>query len=148
MKIILTQDVKGTGKKGEIKEVSDGFARNFLIKKGLAIIVTKDLIVKQVAKETKIKKEKTIAQKQIEKDFSKVNKKTIVFKEKVNDKDILYAAIDNKRIVEEVFSQLKLKLDKKQVILKETIKNIGNFEVKITFKNFSDAILFISILKE
>lgn len=148
MKIILTQDVKGTGKKGEIKEVSDGFARNFLIKKGLAIIVTKDLIVKQVAKETKIKKEKTIAQKQIEKDFSKVNKKTIVFKEKVNDKDILYAAIDNKRIVEEVFNQLKLKLDKKQVILKETIKNIGNFEVKITFKNFSDAILFISILKE
>jgi large subunit ribosomal protein L9 len=148
MKIILTQDVKGTGKKGEIKEVSDGFARNFLIKKGLAIIVTKDLIVKQVAKETKIKKEKTIAQKQIEKDFSKVNKKTIVFKEKVNDKDILYAAIDNKRIVEEVFNQLKLKLDNKQVILIETIKNIGNFEFKITFKNFSDAILFISILKE
>ena len=56
MKIILNQDVKGTGKKGDIKEVSDGYARNFLLKKKLANMITKSVLVK--TKEKKNKQEK------------------------------------------------------------------------------------------
>lgn len=148
MKIILTQDVKGTGKKGEIKEVSDGYARNFLIKKSLASIVTNELLSKKIAKENKACKDKKIAEKEIEKKFTKINKQKITITGKVNDSDILYAAIDEKKIVEEVAKQLKVNIDKKQVVLENPIKKISKVEVKINFQNFNEAVLFVAVLKE
>jgi len=70
MKVILLKDAKGIGKKDEIKEVSDGYARNFLIKRGLAIVVNKDVIVKVKAKAEKVKRDE-IKDKKREKQLSK-----------------------------------------------------------------------------
>jgi|AntAceMinimDraft_4_1070372.scaffolds.fasta_scaffold10038_2 large subunit ribosomal protein L9 len=148
MKIILNQDVKGTGKKGDIKEVSDGYARNFLLKKKLANMITKSVLVKTKEKKNKQEKLKINKKKEIEKNFSKINKKKIILNEKVSAQENLYATVDEKRILKEVENQLNIKLDKKQINLKNPIKKIGEYELVIKFRDFSDAILFISILKE
>ncbi len=147
MKIILTQDVKGTGKKGEIKEVSEGFARNFLINKKLAQIATKDILLKEKAKAQKQDKEKEKQNLDLQKQFSRVNKQKIYISEKVNDKNILYATIDEKRIIEELQKQLKATIEKKQITM-EHIKQIGDYKIKIDFAGGLSAILFVLVSKE
>ncbi|MEG0250644.1 MAG: 50S ribosomal protein L9 [Peptostreptococcus sp.] len=131
MKVILLKDVKGTGKKGELKEVSDGYARNFLIKKKFAIEASntnvKELDEKQKSKERKAQieyEEAVLLGKQME-DVS------IVIEAKAGDGGRLFGSITSKEIAEQLKKQKSIDVDKRKITLDEPIRSLGSRFVDI-----------------
>ena len=129
MKILLLKDVKGLGKAGEIKNAKDGYARNFLIPKGLAKVAT-DEVIKEWQEEEKRKEEER--KKEIAKlnDIkSKLEDLTIVIKHKLGANGHLYGAITNKEVSEKL-KELGFDIDKKDINMKQ-IKAVGEYEIDI-----------------
>lgn len=131
MKVILLKDVKGTGKKGEIKEVSDGYARNFLLKKGAAVEATgtnmKELDEKAKSKERK----KLIAYEEavlLGKQMEEVN---IVIEAKAGEGGRLFGSITSKEIAEQLKKQKNIDVDKRKISLDEPIRSLGSRFVDI-----------------
>ena len=131
MKVILTQDVKGQGKKGEVKNVSDGYANNFLIKKGLAVPATNDnmniLKNKNASEEHK---------RQVELDNAKALKdqiegKEIVIETKGGEGGKLFGSITSMDIADGIKKTLKVDVDKRKILLKDNIKLAGVYEVEV-----------------
>jgi len=131
MKIILIQDVKGTGKKGEIKDVSDGYARNFLIKKGFAKVASKHAIEDVAAKKRRVEKQKNNQEKADRKMIRSIDNKSIHLKERVNDDGKLYAAIHADEIVSAVATELGLAVDKRYIKISKPIKEVGTHSVEV-----------------
>ncbi len=131
MKVIFTQDVKGSGKKGEIKNVSDGYARNFLISKGLAVEATNknlsDLAGKQASEQHKIEVEKENANKIRE----IINDKKVTITAKAGASGKLFGAVTSGNIAEFIEKQYGQKIEKKKISLKSDIKNFGTYEADI-----------------
>ncbi|NLJ17183.1 MAG: 50S ribosomal protein L9 [Clostridiales bacterium] len=127
MKVILLKDVKGTGKKGEIKEVKDGYAQNFLIKRGLAQEATNEnlnILEGQKASaqhkiDVAIKNAKDIAQ--------KIEGKTLKITAKAGQGGKLFGSVTAKEISENIKSQLGCDVDKKKISLTSDIKTFGKF---------------------
>ena len=126
MKVILTQDVKGKGKKGQMIEVSDGYARNFMLPKKLAIEATADAIntmkMNDKATQERIAREKAEAL-EISK---KLRAMTLVVKAKGGGAGRLFGAVTNAEIASALEKQ-GIKLDKRKIVLNETIKNVGTY---------------------
>lgn len=131
MKVILLQDVKTVGKKGEVVEVSDGYAKNFLIKKKLGIEAdAKNL------NDLKLKKandEKVAAENLADaKEFAKlIETKTVVVKLKAGEGGKTFGSVSSKEIAQEAKSQFDLDIDKKKIVLNEAIKSFGTVEVPV-----------------
>ena len=126
MKVILTQDVKGKGKKGQMIEVSDGYARNFMLPKKLAIEATPDAIntmrMNDKATQERIAREKAEAL-----DTSKkLREMTVVVKAKGGGAGRLFGSVTNAEIADALAKQ-GVKLDKRKIVLSETIKNVGTY---------------------
>ena len=126
MKIILLQDVKGKGKKGQMIEVSDGYARNFMLPKKLAIEATPDaintMIMNDKATQERIAREKAEAL-EISK---KLRAMTLVVKAKGGGAGRLFGAVTTAEIASALEKQ-GVKLDKRKIVLNETIKNVGTY---------------------
>lgn len=128
MKVVLLKDVKGTGKKGEIKEVADGFATNFLFKNNMAKRADSNAInennmqksAQNFHKQEEIKEAKELA-KQIE-------GKLITLKIKCGANGKMFGSVTSKEIADALIKE-NIKLDKKKIDLKEPIKNIGVYKV-------------------
>lgn len=133
MKVILLKDVKGTGKKGEVKEVSDGYARNFLLPKKMAVVAdntaVKELNEKNKAAENKAQKEYEAAV-ELGKKMEEMN---IVIYSKAGDGGRLFGSITSKDIAEQLKKQHDIVIDKRKVLLNEPIRALGstNVEIKI-----------------
>ena len=126
MKVILLQDVKGKGKKGQMIEVSDGYARNFMLPKKLAIEATPDAIntmrMNDKATQERIAREKAEALA-----ISKQRREmTVVVKAKGGGAGRLFGAVTNAEIASALEKQ-GVKLDKRKIVLNETIKNVGTY---------------------
>ena len=126
MKVILLQDVKGKGKKGQMIEVSDGYARNFMLPKKLAIEATPDAIntmrMNDKATQERIAREKAEAL-EVSK---KLRAMTLVVKAKGGGAGRLFGAVTNAEIATALEKQ-GVKLDKRKIVLNETIKNVGTY---------------------
>ncbi|OGE81114.1 MAG: 50S ribosomal protein L9 [Candidatus Doudnabacteria bacterium RIFCSPLOWO2_02_FULL_48_8] len=123
MKIILTKDVPGFGRAGEIKEASDGYARNFLLRRRLALPATAELLAKvQIEEQTRQNRLKEQEESAGALKY-KLEAKTFVVKAKAN-KDRLFAAIHEKNIA------AATGLDAKQIVISEPIKTLGMHEVE------------------
>ena len=126
MKVILLTDVKGKGKKGQLLEVSDGYARNFMLPKKLAIEATPDAIntmkMNDKATQERIAREKAAAL-EISK---KLRSMTLVVKAKGGGAGRLFGAVTNAEIAAALEKQ-GVKLDKRKIVLNETIKNVGTY---------------------
>lgn len=131
MKVILNQDVKGHGKKGDMVEVSDGYARNFLLPRKLAKEATKENInVMQGQKESQeYRKKKELEEAQEIK--AKVEAVTVVMKAKAGENGKLFGSVTSKDIAEELKMQHHIKIDKKKFVLPDGIKTLGVTEVEI-----------------
>lgn len=145
MKVILKEDVKALGKKGKVCEVSDGYARNFLIPRGLAVEATQgnvqDLAHKQKQEEQRKQKEKEAAL-----DLAaRIETMDVVLKVKVGEKGRLFGSVTNKEIAEVLENEYKLKLDKRKIELKETIKAIGEHTVTVKLHPEVNATLKIKV---
>ena len=130
MKVILLQDVQGTGKKGEIKEVKDGYARNCLIRKGLAQEATNaNLNLLQGQKDSaqhkldvEIANAKDIA--------SKLDGKTVVVTAKAGQNDRLFGTVTSKEVSASIKKSLGLDVDKKKINIAMKIEGFGDFSAE------------------
>ena len=131
MIVILQQDVKGTGKKGDVVKVSDGYARNVLIPKGIAKEATEGN-VRNLNRQKEIAAEKNAAQKAAaEATAAKLNESSVTIKAKGGDGGRLFGSVTNKDIADALKEQLDVKIDKKKIELKNAIKNEGEFTAKV-----------------
>jgi large subunit ribosomal protein L9 len=131
MKVILLKDVKGTGKKGEVKEVSDGYARNFLLARKLAVVADntaiKELQEKNKSQEIRAQKEYEAAV-ELGKKMEELN---IVIYSKSGEGGRLFGSITSKDIAEQVKKQYNIEVDKRKITLDEPIRVLGSRFVEI-----------------
>ncbi|MBQ9936738.1 MAG: 50S ribosomal protein L9 [Oscillospiraceae bacterium] len=131
MKVILKADVKGNGKKGEIINVSDGYARNFLFPKGLAVEANAQAMNEyNNAVSSKEYKEKLLIE-AAQKNKSVLDKAEIVIKAKAGQGGRLFGSVTTKEIAAEIKNKLSLDIDKKKISLDSDIKAFGTFNVPI-----------------
>lgn len=131
MKVMLTQDVKGQGKKDQIIEVSDGYARNFLLPKKLAVIADAKAVNeaknKEASKLHKIETEKAEAKAIAE----KLSKTTVKITESAGNDNRLYGAVTSKDIAERLVREHGITVDKKKIVMAEPIKTFGTYKVEV-----------------
>ena len=130
MKVILLQDVKGKGKKGQMLEVSDGYARNFMLPKKLAIEATPDAIntmkMNDKATQERIAKEKAAALET----SKKLRELTLVVKAKGGGAGKLFGAVTNDAIANALKANAGIELDKRKIVISDPIKNVGTYTVQ------------------
>ena len=130
MKVIFNVDVKGQGKKGELKEVSDGYARNFLLPKNLASEATVDNInalkLKEKAKANQIAKEKAAAMETAE----KLSGIQVTIRAKAGNGGKLFGAVTSQEISKALKEQHGIEIEKNKIVMKDSIKNFGSYTVK------------------
>ena len=147
MKVILQQDVKGQGKKGELKEVSDGYARNFLFPKKLAVEATADNIntmkLQEKAKQAQIAKEKAEAKENAE----KLKECTVKIVAKAGSNGKLFGAVTSKEISDALAAQYKIEIEKNKIVQADPIKTYGSFEVKVKLGHEISATLKVMVVE-
>ncbi|QGU96735.1 50S ribosomal protein L9 [Clostridium bovifaecis] len=130
MKLILLKDVKGQGKKGEVINSSDGYARNFLIPKGLAKEAT-DANMHILNKQQEAERKKKLAETEAaQKLAEELRNKEVKIQAKAGEGGRLFGAITSKDIAAELKNQCKVEIDKKKIVV-GTIKNIGTYEAEV-----------------
>ena len=131
MKVILQQDVKGQGKKGQLVNVSDGYARNFLFPKSLAIEANNANLnvmnTQNKAKEHKLEKEKETAM-ALKKELEATS---IEITAKAGQGGKLFGAVTSKEIAEKIMTDYKIDIDKRKIVMDEPIKNFGQYTLEV-----------------
>ena len=131
MKVILLQDVKGKGKKGQMLEVSDGYARNFMLPKKLAVEATADAI-NTMRMNDKAAAEKAAKERAEALEISKQLKELIlVVTAKGGGAGRLFGSVTNQEIADALKAKTGIALDKRKIMISEPIKNVGTYTVKI-----------------
>ncbi|MBE6853469.1 MAG: 50S ribosomal protein L9 [Ruminococcus sp.] len=131
MKVIFTQDVKGSGKKGEIKNVSDGYARNFLLSKGLAVEANAQNLSELKSKQSSIQHKIDVEKAEAQKIADSINGKKLTITAKAGASGKLFGAVTSSQISDEISAQFGFKIDKKKISLKSEIKNFGEYEADV-----------------
>lgn len=147
MKVIFLDNVKGQGKKNEIKEVSTGYANNYLIAKGLAMAAT-DSNLKMLDRQ--IKDNKTKQQSELENSLKikdKIEKEKLIFRIKTGEKDKVFGSISSKQIEKELIDK-NYQIEKKQIKINNNLSTLGLHCVKIILEQKVEADLQIEIIKE
>jgi len=147
MKVILLKDIPNTGKKHDIKEVSAGFARNFLFLKGLAIVADAESLKNLEAKKKADNQKAEQELKETEKIVAKLNGSEVEIKVKAGDEGQLFESINKQKIAEHL-KEMGLNISKDQVDLEAPIKETGEFPVKLRFDHNLEADIRIIISKE
>ncbi|AMD95434.1 50S ribosomal protein L9 [Leptotrichia sp. oral taxon 847] len=131
IKVILTETIKGIGKKDEIIEVKDGYANNFLLNKNKAVLATPENINKLQKKNEKIKKnhERDVKEANELKDI--LAKKEIVLKVKAGENGKVFGSIGAKEIAEAIKDQLNIEIDKKKISSNTRVKDLGLHKVEL-----------------
>jgi len=145
VKVLLIKDVKSLGKAGEVKEVKDGYGKNFLIAKGFAKHATPEIIQehkkmvaqKEAEEKAEIERLKTLAQ--------KLDKIEIVIKKKVGENGHLFGAVTKEEIAEALKAQHDIEIDKKDITEKKAIKTIGEHSVDLKLGHGIHATLHVDV---
>ena len=148
MQIILKKDVKGAGKAGDVVKVSDGYARNRLIPGGFAVEATPSNLAR-------VKREKANHEAQIALDKAEANQvkkvledKTIRLKTRVGEGGKLFGSVTSMDIADAIKEQTRLDIDKKKIVLKKPIKEIGEHEVEVKLYTEISADIKVAITEE
>ena len=131
MKVIFLQDVKGSGKKGEVKNVADGYARNMLFPKNLAAPANAENMNKLNAQKSSEQFRIDTERKNAQESAEKLEGKRVVVKAKAGPNDRLFGSVTAGNVAEEIEKQFGVKIDKKKITLSTDIKNFGSYRAVI-----------------
>jgi large subunit ribosomal protein L9 len=147
MKIILKEDIKKLGKMGQIVDVADGYARNYLVPKGLAVEAsTKN--VRSLEHEKKIIQEKARKHKDSAQDLaSRISAMTLTIKAKAGEEEKLFGSVTTMDIAEALLTQ-GVEIEKKKIVLEEPIKRLGSYSVQIKLHPDVSVPLTIEVIQE
>ncbi len=148
MKVILQQDVKGQGKKGQMVEVSEGYARNFLLPRKIAVPATADAIntmnLKEKARKAEEARQKALAEETAE----KLKECMVKLTARAGAGGKLFGAVTTKEISEGLQKQFGIDIPKQKLVLEEPIKAFGNYEVKARLGFEVVATVYVSVFEE
>jgi large subunit ribosomal protein L9 len=130
MKVIFQEDVRGQAKKGEMKEVSDGYARNFLLPRGIALQATAESM--NILKQQEKKKQRQIEKEKAEaaEIAARMDGLIVTIHAKAGESGRLFGAVTSKEISEALMQQHGVFIDKQKIVQAEPIKSFGNFELR------------------
>ena len=148
MKVILQQDVKGQGKKGQMIEVSEGYGRNFLLPRKLAIPATADAINTMNLKEKAKKAEEARLKAEAQDVAEKLKECTVKLTAKAGNRGKLFGAVTTKEISEGLAKQYGLNIPKQKLVLDEPIKAFGGYQVKAKLGFEITATVKVSVTEE
>ena len=131
MKVIFLQDVKGQGKKGEVKTVPIGYANNFLLKNNLAEEATPGNLRKLKAQQNRVAEEEQAEKEAAEKIKEKLDKVKVEIKAKSGEAGRLFGSITSKQIADELKKQHDVKVDRRRIDLKDPIRSLGQEKVTV-----------------
>ena len=148
MRVIFLKDVKGKGKKGEIKNVADGYAHNFLLKQGLAVEATggnMKTLENQKNKEAQLAQEELENAKKLKESLEKL---TVELQAKSGDGGRIFGSITSKQIADAMQKQHKVKLDKRKIDLENPIRSLGYTKVPVKLHHEVTAILNVHVKEQ
>ena len=148
MKVILLGDIKGVGKKDQVIEASDGYARNFLFPKKLAVEANNENMSKLKSKQESNKFRKDTKKKEAEELAKKLTGIMLKIKVRAGENGKIFGGVTSKEISEGLKKDYKIEIDKKKITIKETIKNLGRYTADIKFGDGVNAELTINITAE
>ncbi|HZJ82714.1 MAG TPA: 50S ribosomal protein L9 [Clostridia bacterium] len=131
MKVILLEDVKGSGVKGDVVNVNDGHGRNYLIPRGLAMEANTSNLTELKNRERAEQKRKQAAADQARKMADKLSRVNIIIKTKSGENGKLFGSVTNKEIASELKKQHNLNVDRKKIVLQEPIKQLGELVLDV-----------------
>jgi large subunit ribosomal protein L9 len=131
MKVLLIQDVDKLGSAGDVKEVSGGYGRNYLMPKGLAVLATRGQVKQAEERVAQQRKRTDAARKDAEALAARISGQTLRFTARVGELDRLYGSITSADIAEKILSQTGVEIDRRKIDLDESIKRIGIYPIKI-----------------
>ena len=147
MQVILTQDVKGTGKKGQLCKVADGYARNFLLKKGLAVEATSGAVNEMKAKQASKEHHAAVERQAAQDTADQLNEKTVKIFAKAGAGGKLFGSVTAKEIGEAVKKNLGVEVDKRKISVAE-IKAFGTYEAEIKLHPGISANVYVVVGEE
>jgi large subunit ribosomal protein L9 len=148
MKVILKQDVRSLGRRGETKEVADGYARNFLFPKGLAIEATPGN-VKILADQKEFAVKREMHDEAEAKELAKqIQGMVITFKAKTGENGRLFGSITAKDVADQILNSAKVELDKRKLEIDDSIKTLGNHPVKVHIYKGITAEITVNVIAE
>ena len=148
MKVILQQDVKGQGKKGQMVEVSEGYARNFLLPRKLAIAATTDAINTMNLKEKARKAEEARQKAEAEATVEKLKECMVKLTAKAGNGGRLFGAVTTKEISEGLKAQFGVDIPKQKLVLDEPIKAFGSYQIKAKLGFEVVGTVYVSVFEE
>lgn len=147
MEVVLLEDVKALGKKGQLVKVNDGYARNFILPKKLGVEATaknlNDLKLKK-ANEAKVAAEQLAEAKEL---AAKIDEMSVTVSIKAGEGGRTFGSVSTKEIAKAAAEQLKLDIDKKKMVMPEPIKSLGSFEVPIKLHKDVTAKLRVKVVE-
>ena len=148
MKVILQQDVKGQGKKGQMVEVSEGYARNYLLPRKLAILATPDAINTMNLKEKARKAEEARQKAEAEATVEKLKECQVKLTAKAGNGGRLFGAVTTKEISEGLKAQFSIDIPKQKLVLDEPIKSFDSYQIKAKLGFEVVGTVYVSVFEE
>ena len=147
MKVILKEDVEGLGNAGDVVNVKDGYARNYLIPRGLAVRAT-DRSVKGLEKQRRLILERINKERRRIQNFAeKLQETTVIIKKKAGDEGKLFGSVTSRDIAE-ALEAIGMEVDRKKIVLDEPIKSLGTYTVKVKLPYSVEAELKVEVVPE
>lgn len=146
MEVIFIKDLKNQGKKGDIKNVKDGYAENFLIKNGYAVKKTKEALAKLSHEQQKKKEQDELQKQQALQEKEKLDKVLLEFKVKTGQQDKVFGSISIKQIKDELTKQ-GYKIEKSAIDIQNPISSLGFHNIKITLYPNITATIKVHVIK-
>ncbi len=148
MKVILLQDIKGVGKKDQVINASDGYARNFLFPKKMAVPADQGNMARLQSKKDAQAYQKDLERQAAQKIADQIKDITLELKVKAGENGKIFGGVTSKEIAEALKNKYQITVDKKKIQLKETIKTLGQFQIEIKLFENITAKLKVAIKSE
>ncbi|MBQ7736712.1 MAG: 50S ribosomal protein L9 [Oscillospiraceae bacterium] len=148
MKVIFQQDVRGQGKKGELKEVSEGYARNYLLPRKLAMEATKDNLNTLALKEKARRAQEARERAEAEENAKRLGDVVVTIRANAGSSGKLFGSVTSQEIAEALAEQHGINIEKNRIVQGDPIKSYGSYEVKCKFGYGIDGVIHLLVIEK